>query len=181
MKYFYTLILFFLICTSSKAQKYFATTFDKLPQNYQLYPRNEQNEALVPIVGKIEELGWEYFSVQIQRNKQIVGYQKTPVIYTNSVGKFSFQSVKIKAEKAEYDFKIFAVKGKDSINVVNRENIVSGDVYIMSGQSNATVFFNDARKNEYCRTFGKISGTWGIDVANPADTLWALSNQDAYN
>jgi Carbohydrate esterase, sialic acid-specific acetylesterase/Secretion system C-terminal sorting domain/Fibronectin type III domain len=181
MKISNTLLIFLLLGTSVKAQKYFATTFDKLPQNYQLYPRNEQNEALVPISGKIEETGWDYFSVQIFRNKQLVGYQKAPVTYTNSVGKFSFSSIKIKAEKAEYDFKIYAVRTKDSLNLTNRENIVSGDVYIMSGQSNATVFFNDTRKNEYCRTFGKISGNWGIENANPADTLWALSNQDAYN
>ena len=181
MKIYNALIFLLLLCTSAKAQKYFATTFDKLPQNYQLYPRNEQNEALVPISGKIEETGWDYFSVQIFRNKQLIGYQKTPISYTNSVGKFSFSSIKIKAEKAEYDFKIYAVRTKDSLNLINRENIVSGDVYIMSGQSNATVFFNDARKNEFCRTFGKNSGNWGIENGNPADTLWALSNQDAYN
>ena len=181
MKISNTLILFLLLCSSVKAQRYFATTFDKLPQNYQLYPRNDQNEAFIPISGKIEEAGWDYFSVQIFRNKQLVGYQKTPITYTNSVGRFSFSSIKIKAEKAEYDFKIYAVRTKDSLNLINRENIVSGDVYIMSGQSNATVFFNDARKNEFCRTFGKISGNWGIENANSADTLWALSNQDTYN
>ena len=181
MKISNTLIIFLLLCTSIKAQKYFATTFDKLPQNYQLYPRNDQNEAFVPISGKIEEAGWDYFSVQIFRNKQLVGYQKAIITYTNSVGKFAFSPIKIKAEKAEYDFKVYAVRTKDSLNLINRENVVSGDVYIMSGQSNATVFFNDVRKNEFCRTFGKISGTWGIENANPADTLWALSNQDAYN
>ncbi len=181
MKIYNTLIFLLLLCTSVKAQKYFATTFDKLPQSYQLYPRNEQNEAFIPISGKIEETGWDYFSVQIFRNKQLIGYQKAPITYTNSVGKFSFSSIKIKAEKAEYDFKIYAVRTKDSLNLINRENVVSGDVYIMSGQSNATVFFNDTRKNEFCRTFGKIAGNWGIENANPADTLWALSNQDAYN
>ena len=180
MKIFSTLLLFLLVCTSIKAQKFLATTFDKLPQNYHLYPRNDQSEAFVPISGKIEEGGWDYFSLQVFRNKQILGYQKAPIAYANTVGKFAFSPVKIKAEKAEYDFKIYAIKGKDSINVVNRENIVSGDVYIIDGQSNATVFFNDSRKNEFCRTFGKISGTWGIDNAYPEDTLWALSNQDAY-
>jgi len=181
MKIFSSFLLALLVCPAIKAQKFFATTFDKLPQNYQLYPRNDQNEAFVPISGKIEDPGWEYFSVQILRNKQIIGYQKAAISYTNSVGKFSFLPVKIKAEKAEYDFKVYAVKGKDSLNLVNRENIVSGDVYLISGQSNSTGFFNDSRKNEYCRTFGKISGTFGIEEGNPSDTLWAMSNQDPYN
>lgn len=181
MKIYNTLLILLVLCCSAKAQKFFATTFDKLPQSYQLYPRDEQNEAFIPISGKIEETGWNYFSVQIFRNKQLIGYQKAPITYTNSVGKFTFSSIKIKAEKAEYDFRVYAVRTKDSLNIINRENVVSGDVYIMSGQSNATVFFNDARKNEFCRTFGKIAGNWGIENANPVDTLWALSNQDAYN
>ena len=181
MKKLNTLILFILVCFSAKAQRYFATTFDKLPQNYQLYPRNELNEATIPISGKIEEAGWDYFSVQIFRNKTQVGYQKAPITYTNAVGKFSFSSIKIKAEKAEYDVKIFAVKGKDSLSITSRENIVAGDVYVISGQSNSTCFFNDTRTNEFCRTFGKTMGTSGISTGSPADTLWALSNQDAFN
>jgi Carbohydrate esterase, sialic acid-specific acetylesterase/Secretion system C-terminal sorting domain len=180
MKIINTLIFLIIFCNIAKAQKFFATTFNSLPQNYQLYPRNDSNEALVPISGKIEEAGWNYFSVQIFRNKQLIGYQKAPISYKNTVGNFSFQSVKIKAEKAEYDFKIFAVRDKDSLNVINRENIVSGDVYIVSGQSNSTAFFNDPRTNEYCRTFGKITGNFNVDNGNPADTLWALANQDQF-
>ena len=177
MKKNYLFIILFFLCNSTKAQNFFATTFDNLPQNYQLYPRNDSNEALVPISGKIEEAGWNYFSVQIFRNKQLVAYQKAPISYRNAVGNFSFQSVKIKAERAEYDFKIYAVRDKDSLNLVNRENIVSGDVYVLTGQSNATCFFNDPRTNEFCRTFGKITGTFGADNGNAADTLWAVSNQ----
>jgi Carbohydrate esterase, sialic acid-specific acetylesterase/Secretion system C-terminal sorting domain len=181
MKLINTLLLLTIFCYSIKAQKFFATTFNALPQNYQLYPRNDANEALVPISGKIEEAGWSYFSVQVFRNKQLIGYQKATLTYQNATGSFSFQPIKIKAEKAQYHFKIFAVKTKDSLNVVTRENIVSGDVYILTGQSNATCFFNDTRKNDFCRTFGKITGTYGTENGNPADTLWALSNQDAYN
>ena len=165
-------------CASVKAQRFFATTFNNLPQSYQLYPRNDFDEAVVPITGKIEETGWNYFSVQIFRNKKLIGYQKAPISYKNSVGNFSFQSLKIKAEKAEYDFKIYAVRDKDSLNVVTRENIVAGDVYVLTGQSNATAFFNDPRTNEFCRTFGKITGNFNVDNGSPADTLWAMSNQD---
>ena len=180
MKFFNTFIIFLIFCTSIKAQKFFATTFDKLPQNYQLYPRNEQSEAIIPISGKIEETGWDYFSVQIFRNKKQIGYQKAPITYTKSVGNFSFSSVKIKAEKAEYDFNVYAVRGKDSLNLVNRENIVSGDVYVLNGQSNAHCFFIEARTNEFCRTFGNITGDNGRENYNPKDTLWTLSNQDRY-
>lgn len=180
MKIINTLILLTIFCIPLKAQKFFATTFENLPQNYQLYPRNDSNEAIVPISGKIEEAGWSYFSVQVFRNKQLIGYQKAPVTYNKTFGNFAFQAIKIKAEKAEYDFKIFAVKEKDSLNIVTRENIVAGDVYVVTGQSNATAFFNDTRTNEFCRTFGKITGNFNADNGNPSDTLWALANQDAF-
>ena len=180
MKIFYSLFLLTIFCIPVKAQKFFATTFYNLPQSYQLYPRNDLNEASVLISGKIEEAGWNYFSVQVFRNKQLIGYQKAPIIYQKALGNFTFQAVKIKAEKAEYDFKIYAVRDKDSLNLVNRENVVAGDVYVLTGQSNATCFFNDARTNEFCRTFGKITGNFNIDNGNPADTLWAMANQDKY-
>lgn len=180
MKIFNTLIIILLFYSSPRAQKFFATTFENLPQNYQLYPRNDTNEASIPISGKIEETGWNYFSIQIFRNKQFIGYQKAPISYNKTIGNFAFKTIKIKAEKAEYDFKIYAVRDKDSLNVVTRENIVAGDVYVITGQSNATAFFNDTRTNEFCRTFGKITGNFNADNGNPADTLWSVANQDAY-
>ncbi len=64
--------------------------------------------------------------------------------------------------------------------MVTRENVVSGDVYVLTGQSNSTGFFTEADTNQYCRTFGKITGTLNTETYNPADTLWALSNQQAY-
>jgi Carbohydrate esterase, sialic acid-specific acetylesterase/Secretion system C-terminal sorting domain len=181
MTKFKIIIFLLFICSSLKAQKFSSTTFDKLPQNYQLYPRNEQNEAFVPISGKIEESGYIYFSVQIFRNKQLFGYQRSSIFYQNSIGKFSFNSIKISAERADYDFKVFGVRGRDSVNIVNRENVVAGDVYVLTGQSNSTGFFRESKTDEYCRTFGKITGTYNTENYNPADTLWALSNQDAYS
>ena len=66
MKKTFTLLLL-LTFFFSKAQKFDKTTFDKLPDNLQIYPRNDKDEAQVPIAGQIEEAGWQYFSVQIFR------------------------------------------------------------------------------------------------------------------
>ncbi|MEA5258919.1 T9SS type A sorting domain-containing protein [Arcicella aquatica] len=180
MKKAFILFIIVLCANVGFSQRFYATVFDNLPQSYQLYPRNEKNEASVPISGKIEIEGWSYFSLKVYRNKQLIAYQRAPISYKNSLGTFAFTPVVIKAEKAEYDFKIFAVKGTDSLDLVTRENVVAGDVYVLTGQSNSTAFFSEAKTNEFCRTFGKITGTYNIEDYNPADTLWALSNQEVY-
>ncbi len=180
MKKAFILFIIVLCANVGFSQRFYATVFDNLPQSYQLYPRNEKNEASVPISGKIEIEGWSYFSLKVYRNKQLIAYQRAPISYKNSLGTFAFTPVVIKAEKAEYDFKIFAVKGTDSLDLVTRENVVAGDVYVLTGQSNSTAFFSETKTNEFCRTFGKITGTYNIEDYNPADTLWALSNQEVY-
>ncbi|MDR6562831.1 MULTISPECIES: T9SS type A sorting domain-containing protein [unclassified Arcicella] len=180
MKKAFILFIIILYANVGFSQRFYSTVFDNLPQSYQLYPRNEKNEASVPISGRIELEGWSYFSLKVYRNKQLIAYQRAPVSYKNSLGNFAFTPVVIKAEKAEYDFKIFAVKGTDSLDLVTRENVVAGDVYVLTGQSNSTAFFSETKTNEFCRTFGKITGTYNIEDYNPADTLWALSNQEVY-
>lgn len=170
-------ILFLLIGTSGWAQRINAITFDKLPQDYQLYPRNAQSEAQIPISGRVEEEGWQYVSVQLFRDRQAIGYKRASVSYADGKGRFTVDPFTIRAEKAEYDIKLYLVKGTDSVNVVNRTNIVAGDVYVFAGQSNASAFFRETRTNEFCRTFGKTSGTYGADPYNAADTAWAVSNQ----
>jgi len=153
------LLLLLLFSTNSiEAQRFWSTFFDKLPQDYQLYPRNEKNEANVPIAGRIETLGWNYCSVQIFREDKLVGYQRAKLSYTNSVGNFQFSSVVIKAELAEYSFKIFAKNDTgDSAQIVYRQHIVSGDAFVIGGQSNALALVNEDNipyRNRFARTFG---------------------------
>ena len=171
------LCLLCLAGLSGMAQRIGAVTFSKLPQNYQLYPRNEQNEARISISGQVEEADWQSVSVQVFRNKQEVGHKRAALNYTAGRGRFAVEPITIRAEKAEYAFVVYLVKGTDSVRVVDRQNIVAGDVYVLTGQSNASNFFRDTRTNEFCRTFGKTSGTYGADAYDPADTTWAIANQ----
>ena len=171
--------LFFLclyIVEPANAQRFYSVVFNQLPQDYQLYPRDSQSQSKVPVSGYIELPGYSYMSVQVFRNDKLIHYLKAPVTYENGTGSFSTEST-ITAELAEYDFKVFACKTADSALIVTRENIVSGDVYILTGQSNSTGFFTESDTHPYCRTFGKITGTLNTETYNPADTLWSLSNQ----
>jgi len=164
----------------SNAQRFYSVVFNKLPQNYQLYPRDSQNEAIVPVSGKIEAAGYTHMSVQVFRNKDLIKYLKAAIKYDNQgTGTFATET-KIKAELAEYSFKVYACKTTDSVLMVTRENVVSGDAFILSGQSNSTGFFTEGETSEFCRTFGAITENLNTAPYNPADTVWALSNQDSY-
>lgn len=178
MKLIITVFLLFFSFIS-QAQRFNSVQFFQLPQDSQLYPRNAQNKGTVPISGKVEFLGWQYISVKIYRNNVLNSYIKLPLTYGINGANFS-TNASIIAEKAEYSFKVYLCHNADSSLVVNRDNVVSGDVYVLTGQSNATCLFNDTRNNEYCRTFGNITGTYNTEPYNPADTSWSAANQIPY-
>lgn len=178
MKLIITVFLLFFSFIS-QAQRFNSVQFFQLPQDSQLYPRNAQNKGIVPISGKVESLGWQYISVKIYRNNVLNSYIKLPLTYGINGADFS-TNASIIAEKAEYSFKVYLCHNADSSLVVNRVNVVSGDVYVLTGQSNATCLFNDTRNNEYCRTFGNITGTYNTEPYNPADTSWSAANQIPY-
>lgn len=170
-----------LTVTYGTAQRFSPVLFSKLPQDYQLYPRDAASEAQVPIAGVVEAPDWKYVSVQVLRNGQPYQYRRTGIQYgPNAKGTFS-TGAKIKAERANYDFKVFLCRDADSTLLVTRTRVVSGDVYILSGQSNSTGFFGEGDTSMFCRTFGKITGTLNTEPYKEADTLWALSNMHSYN
>lgn len=178
------LLLFFgltlLTVTPAKAQRFGSVYFGRLPQDYQLYPRDAKSEAKVPVSGVVEDLGWKYVSVQVLRNDQPYQYRRSAIQYTAGKGSFSLDA-NIKAERANYDFKVFLCKDSDSTLLVTRTRVVSGDVYILSGQSNSTGFFGESDTSMFCRTFGKITDNLNTAPYNPADTLWTLSNMRSYD
>lgn len=179
--YLLSLVLTLLSVTSTNAQRFNPVSFGKLPQDYQLYPRDAASQARVPIAGVVEAPDWKYVSIQVLRNGQPYQYRRAGIQYgANAKGTFSTEA-SIKAERANYDFKVFLCKDADSSLLVTRTRVVSGDVYILSGQSNSTGFFGEGDTSMFCRTFGKITGTLNTETYKEADTLWTLSNMHSYN
>lgn len=173
-------ILIVSVCLAGNpvsAQRFHSVVFNRLPQNYQLYPRNEKNEAEVPVSGIIEVAGYNHMSVVVTRNDARIRYIKAPITYKGDIGSFSAGSTTIKAELANYNFAVYACKASDSVLVVSREKVVCGDAFIIMGQSNSTGFFTESEMSDFCRTFGVATGTLNTENYNPADTLWAISNQ----
>ncbi len=174
-------ILTLLAVTCGIGQSFDPVRFGKLPQDYQLYPRDAGNNASVPVAGVVDAPDWKYVSVLVSRNGQPYQYRRASVRYgANAKGVFSTEA-SIKAELANYDFKVFLCKDRDSTLLVTRTRVVSGDVYILSGQSNSTGFFGEADTSMFCRTFGTITGNLNTYPYKQADTLWTLSNMHSYN
>jgi hypothetical protein len=109
------------------------------------------------------------------RNGSINKYQKATLTFSGSSANFSTK-FQIPAELAEYDFEVYGFKGKDSSLVVKRKNVVAGDAFLVSGQSNAWIGPIDdlVYQGEWVRSFGLVQGNDNYGPYNLADTLWSL-------
>jgi len=183
-KYFKSILVFLgFICLFSKVngqQVYAPFIFSQIPQDYQLYARNDKNLATIPVEGTIQTKGWKSISISVYRENKLFGYQKVNVQVKNSEDSFSANAT-IKAEKAEYSIFIYGIRGeKDSILITKRTNLVAGDFYVIYGDSNGNTqsVVDYYSSNKYIRTFGR----YNHEIQNnysPKDTIWT-QNEDYF-
>jgi hypothetical protein len=150
-------------------------SFTEAPAHLQLYARNGNNQATVPIAGTIKTTGYTSISVLVLRNNVRWQYLKTNLAYTNGKASFFLFPV-IQAGLYEYTFKLFAKQVSDSVLITQQDSITCGDAYIITGQSNARLADDrETYKNEFCRTFGKTTTNGNASPSLLGDTLWSLS------
>jgi Cu/Ag efflux protein CusF len=140
----------------------------------QLYARENDNTAEVPISGVIEVAGWDHISVVTYRNKERIGYNKSVLAYGGKTSATFDLKPKITAEMADYDFEVYACKQADSALIVKRTEIVAGDFYVISGQSNASANHFGAWTSKYARTIARIPDN--DPTVRQGDTLWIPSS-----
>lgn len=143
------------------------------PARLQLYARNPAtNECRVAIAGRVPGNAATAVSLVVLRNQQPQQYIRHRV--DTLTGRFDFAPA-IRAELSEYSVRLFAHRpGGDSVLVAARDSIVCGDVFLITGQSNAIGRFDqNAYRSEFCRTFGVNQPD---NPYNPADTAWCLTN-----
>lgn len=128
------LIIAVQICTATAFYGQ-SITFGTLPANYQLFARNSANLATIPISGTVVSANPEKIIVQLWRENQL--RQRTVLTVPASRPASFSTSVPLRAEKAQYAVRIYALTGTDSSLVVERTNIVCGDFIQLYGQSNA--------------------------------------------
>jgi hypothetical protein len=157
-------------------QKFNAFTFSQLPQDYQLYPRESDNQGTIVLEGVLSSNEYQSYSVRLLRNGLTKSYKKTTLAFSNGTAKIN-ETLKIPAELAEYGLEIYGFKNADSTLIVRRNNLVAGDVFYVTGQSNAWIGPIDdlVYQGEWCRSFGLVQGSENYGPYNPADTLWSLA------
>ena len=144
-------------------------SFANLPQDYQLYPRNSKNQSEITI--KVTPINTTN-SLKLILFKNQKWYQ---TVKPNSIGNSFIFTSTIPAELSEFDFLFYSFQGSDSTLVVKRSNIVSGDVVLVTGQSNAKLGPMDKNvyQGEWLRTFGRNNVVQDLNTSyNLADTLW---------
>ena len=170
-------LLFFSLFLLGKtsAQTFGTFVFNKLPQDFQLYPRESTNLADITVEGLTKSAEFTAVSIRVLRNSASNKYQKVALTFSGSSAKFSTK-FQIPAELAEYDFEVYGFKGKDSSLVVKRKNVVAGDVFYVTGQSNAWIGPMDdlVYQGEWVRSFGLVQGNDNYGPYNLSDTLWSL-------
>ncbi|RYF46793.1 MAG: hypothetical protein EOO39_49255, partial [Cytophagaceae bacterium] len=132
MNRLYIGVILFLYYFSASGQ----VNFQQLPRELQLYPRDTNNRAVVTISGTINARGYTKIGVRVFREDSLVNVISQTLVPTDSATAFVFSPV-IKAEPAEYAFRVFIYKNSDSTLVASTSRVVCGDVYILDGQSNA--------------------------------------------
>ena len=157
-------------------QVYPPFVFSQIPQDFQLFARNENNMGAIPIVGTIQDKGWKTVSILVYRDNKLFGYHKVKVQINSREDSFSANPT-IKSEKAEYNIFIYASRNdKDSVLITSRKNIVAGDFYVIYGDSNGNTqnVIDYYSENKYTRTFGRYNQDTQKDYLSK-DTTWSVN------
>lgn len=131
MNRLYIGVILFLYYFSASGQ----IIFQQLPRDLQLYPRDTNSRATVTISGTMAARGYTRIGVHVFREDSLTRSISQTLNPADSTAAFTLSTV-IKAERAEYSFRVFIYKNTDSTLVANPKRVVCGDVYILDGQSN---------------------------------------------
>ena len=149
--------------------------FINKPVDYQLFTRDQTDSAKVIISGTVTETGYDSIALECYKNDTLYDTQVSYLSYSNDQASFFFKCL-IHAELSTYDFSLFLITEGVRTPVWTAENIVCGDAFILTGQSNSHyAFASDTWQNTFCRTFGVKTANSNYNVYNPADTLWTMS------
>lgn len=152
------------------------------PKNQQLYARDAHNKATIEISG-IADKSVDSIIVKIYRDKGIV--TRTPIAASSH---FSF-NISIDAVKFNYTIELFSKTktGKEEL-IKSATHVTAGDVYVLSGQSNAWAIDYDSVYNDedlpanaqWVRTIGAMH-VYNKPAIHPdaEDTDWYVASGKA--
>jgi hypothetical protein len=149
----------------------------EVPSDFQLYPRDESGGAWVQFTGSTELTRYAFLEVEIRRDGEPWSLESVPLSASGNQLRFD-TSIWIKAGLHAYDFDAYLVSSHECLWINSARNVVSGDVYLIQGQSNATAWdvhhqgLANQSQRPWIRSFGTASFN-GNKVAS--DLEWHLA------
>jgi len=166
-----SVLLFLLLSLSAGLSVARAQLVDlqKFPAHLQLYARDAQDSALVPVEGQVLQSDYQSIELKIFRDGALWKQADQTLSYQGGAASFAF-APKIYAGLYEYRFELWL---NDTTLAASEDSIVCGDVFLINGQSNSHPNATNYNfRSEFCRSFGKHTNYSDYD---PADTTWGLS------
>ncbi|MCK5023805.1 MAG: hypothetical protein KAS04_06520, partial [Candidatus Aenigmarchaeota archaeon] len=144
-------------------------SFEKIPVQFQLYAREENDTAQVVYSGSTTTQNIDSVFLKTFKNGVLIEEQSQMLNYSGNKGTFNF-SQGIHAELSKYSFQLYYKKQGEMFSDNEVTDVVCGDVLIIQGQSNAEATRSWAGNiditNDYIRSLGQMnsgnSSTWAI-------------------
>jgi len=154
-----------------------SVAFTDLPAPMQLVPRDvATNLGTVAVGGSVATSGYDSVIVEVSREGTLAQTLRASLCSQAQPDPFDIE-VEIPAELASFDFDIYLAAGDSRVLVQEVDDVVSGDVLIIQGQSNAVanMYSGDANANQgpFLRSFGTQSED---PTASAADSDWHLAD-----
>ncbi|NOT36542.1 MAG: hypothetical protein HOP11_04135 [Saprospiraceae bacterium] len=151
------------------APKIVDRSIELAPANHQLYPRDENNICKVEISGRFNDSNnYDSISIELRSNDTLLFQEKSKLNYTSGIAPFKW-NFNLKAGLYSHKFVAKVYKNGIDSTLLLRDNVVCGDVYIITGQSNS-IFGGSQDTDPFCKTFGRNYST------RVADTLWTSAS-----
>lgn len=130
-----TLSMIALSCISAYNQ---TANFTAFPEQYQLYPRNlSTNQAQIIVAGLMYDGNQSArLNLRIWKDGTLFQATERTLNYSGSSASF-FETITLEAGLFEYRIEAYAVFGNASILLKEANQVLVGDAYLVSGQSNA--------------------------------------------
>ncbi len=149
----YLLILFLTI--TSLVVRGQELNFSEAPEDYQLYARNKMDHAEVRFSGKLTKES-SIKGLILKVFKENISYDQQQVTIEENT--FSLAS-KIHAGLHQFRFELYTRKNNRDSLYLTVNNVVCGDAYIITGQSNSHASSTlSTFSSPYCRSFGVKTG-----------------------
>ena len=162
---------FFLVLLFIPCVLFDQINFDRVPEDFQFFPRNKNNNANVIFSGNFKEVT-DFQELKLKAFKDgLLVSEKTLEIINK---KFEISSI-IEAGLFQYRFELYSKKGENESVLYKANNIVCGDAYIITGQSNSHA---SSKKSTYSSSFARSFGVkTGYQTYNQDDknVKWGLA------